>query len=135
MTMPHMMNCAHSEDGWCLSCVANMPLDQRVLTMCDVQTVSEAMRERELNKLRADLATVTAERDRLALLQQEAIANEIDRDEELQELRARLAEYENAPVVAVVRADYNDTDAWNFIDCDNMPEAGTELIARPKVQK
>lgn len=21
MTMPHLMNCRHSEDGWCLSCV------------------------------------------------------------------------------------------------------------------
>jgi prefoldin subunit 5 len=21
MTMPHLMNCAHSEDGWCLDCV------------------------------------------------------------------------------------------------------------------
>lgn len=21
MTMPHLMNCPHSEDGWCLSCV------------------------------------------------------------------------------------------------------------------
>lgn len=21
MTMPHLMNCPHSEDGWCLDCV------------------------------------------------------------------------------------------------------------------
>lgn len=21
MTMPHLMNCSHSEDGWCLKCV------------------------------------------------------------------------------------------------------------------
>jgi len=21
MTMPHLMNCSHSEDGWCLGCV------------------------------------------------------------------------------------------------------------------
>lgn len=21
MTMPHLMNCSHSSDGWCLSCV------------------------------------------------------------------------------------------------------------------
>lgn len=21
MTMPHLMNCLHSEDGWCLACV------------------------------------------------------------------------------------------------------------------
>jgi len=22
MTMPHLMNCAHSESGWCISCVS-----------------------------------------------------------------------------------------------------------------
>lgn len=22
MTMPHLMNCAHSQEGWCLDCVA-----------------------------------------------------------------------------------------------------------------
>lgn len=24
MTMPHLMNCAHAESGWCLNCVANL---------------------------------------------------------------------------------------------------------------
>lgn len=24
MTMPHMMNCAHSDDGWCLNCVIKL---------------------------------------------------------------------------------------------------------------
>ena len=24
MTMPHLMNCAHSPDGWCLSCVREL---------------------------------------------------------------------------------------------------------------
>ena len=24
MTMPHLMNCPHSEDGWCLSCVKEL---------------------------------------------------------------------------------------------------------------
>jgi len=24
MTMPHLMNCVHSPDGWCLSCVKRM---------------------------------------------------------------------------------------------------------------
>lgn len=23
MTMPHLMNCAHLDEGWCLSCVQN----------------------------------------------------------------------------------------------------------------
>ena len=49
-------------------------------------------------------------------------------------LRARLTAIEAQPTVATVRADYNDTDAWNFIDCDDMPEAGTQLIARPETK-
>lgn len=28
MTMPHLMNCDHSSDGWCLACVKQMH-DQR----------------------------------------------------------------------------------------------------------
>lgn len=24
MTMPHLMNCSHSPDGWCLGCVKSM---------------------------------------------------------------------------------------------------------------
>lgn len=24
MTMPHLMNCQHSEDGWCLDCVKKL---------------------------------------------------------------------------------------------------------------
>lgn len=24
MTMPHLMNCPHSADGWCLNCVAKL---------------------------------------------------------------------------------------------------------------
>jgi len=24
MTMPHLMNCGHSEEGWCLDCVKDM---------------------------------------------------------------------------------------------------------------
>ena len=24
MTMPHLMNCDHSEDGWCLDCVKQL---------------------------------------------------------------------------------------------------------------
>lgn len=27
MTMPHMMNCQHIEDGWCLDCVAELAKD------------------------------------------------------------------------------------------------------------
>lgn len=27
MTMPHLMNCPHSKDGWCLACVAELHKD------------------------------------------------------------------------------------------------------------
>lgn len=30
MTMPHLMNCAHSEDGWCLDCVGALWEESRV---------------------------------------------------------------------------------------------------------
>lgn len=29
--MPHLMNCSHSEDGWCLDCVAKLQRDQERL--------------------------------------------------------------------------------------------------------
>ncbi len=28
MTMPHLMNCPHSGDGWCLDCVQRLQKDQ-----------------------------------------------------------------------------------------------------------
>ena len=31
MTMPHLMNCEHNEDGWCLDCVAVLQRDQERL--------------------------------------------------------------------------------------------------------
>lgn len=31
MTMPHLMNCSHSETGWCLDCVAKLQRDQERL--------------------------------------------------------------------------------------------------------
>lgn len=30
MTMPHLMNCSHSGDGWCLACVKNLVDDEVV---------------------------------------------------------------------------------------------------------
>lgn len=66
-------------------------------------------------QLQADLAAVSAERDRLRVVNGE--------------LRAQIGEYENAPVVAVVRADYTG----DYIDrVSKMPPIGTELIARLK---
>jgi hypothetical protein len=31
MTMPHLMNCQHMEDGWCLDCVKELQKDQERL--------------------------------------------------------------------------------------------------------
>lgn len=32
MTMPHLSNCSHRPDGWCLACVANLHADSEMLT-------------------------------------------------------------------------------------------------------
>lgn len=51
------------------------------------------------------------------------------------ELRAKLAEYEQAPMVAIVAADYFDEGAWNYVSQEcaewDLPPVGTVLIARP----
>lgn len=31
MTMPHLMNCQHSEDGWCLECVKGIEKERERL--------------------------------------------------------------------------------------------------------
>lgn len=31
MTMPHLMNCPHIEDGWCLTCVSELENEKREL--------------------------------------------------------------------------------------------------------
>jgi hypothetical protein len=28
MTMPHLMNCPHSDDGWCIDCVSKLWRDR-----------------------------------------------------------------------------------------------------------
>ena len=33
MTMPHLMNCSHSADGWCLQCVKELWDEQNVLKL------------------------------------------------------------------------------------------------------
>ena len=79
-------------------------------------------------KLRADLAAVVAERDEW---KECAMSNLDERDQ----LRARLAEYENAPTVAVVWFARNkDGVACSGLDYTDLPPIGTELIAR-KVKK
>lgn len=35
MTMPHLMNCDHSEDGWCLDCVGRLHEPASRMTLSD----------------------------------------------------------------------------------------------------
>ena len=58
MTMPHLMNCPHLADGWCLSCVKNeierltvLPHDDpRSFNIVErLQRIIDASEERELD--------------------------------------------------------------------------------------
>lgn len=82
----------------------------------------------DIASLRAELAAVVAERDEW---KECAMSNLDERDQ----LRAQLAEYENAPTVAVVWFARNkDGVACSGLDYTDLPPIGTELIAR-KVKK
>ena len=99
-----------------------------------------------IRQLLADLAAVSAERDLLAREISEAddLARHFVRDrptlrargaivlqaDEIGKLRAQLAEYENAPVVAITGA----LGGIGYTSADKIPPIGTELIAR-KVKK
>lgn len=39
MTMPHLMNCDHSSDGWCLDCVKELWDDRRELAEAAIDLV------------------------------------------------------------------------------------------------
>ena len=81
-----------------------------------------------LREKRADLAAAVAERDEW---KECAMSNLDERDQ----LRAQLAEYENAPTVAVVWFARNkDGVACSGLDYTDLPPIGTELIAS-KVKK
>ena len=50
MTMPHLMNCQHSEDGWCLDCVkAEHEDSERVVA--ELMSQLEAMRSDHANEI------------------------------------------------------------------------------------
>ena len=53
MTQPHLMNCSHHGDGWCLKCVGDLHADYRRL-----QAVAEAAEA----KIRAEQASKWSER-------------------------------------------------------------------------
>lgn len=51
MTMPHLMNCSHSETGWCLGCVKEMHDESERLHREDNQGFREVVAECESLKL------------------------------------------------------------------------------------
>ena len=61
MTMPHLMNCQHSEDGWCLDCVKG----------------SWEQKQSETERLRAALFVAAAEIDALGDTDLHQLASEI----------------------------------------------------------
>ena len=82
----------------------------------------------DIAELRAELAAAVAERDEW---KECAMSNLDERDQ----LRAQLAEYENAPTVAVVWFARNkDGVTCSGLDYTDLPPIGTELIAS-KVKK
>lgn len=70
MTMPHLMNCGHSDDGWCLACVKTLE-DDRYNTVIEAGKYEYALQaalqrqetaEKQLAQLREQLAKAEAER-------------------------------------------------------------------------
>lgn len=49
MTMPHLMNCSHSGDGWCLECVKEMH-DEYTVKMMQVQHVLRECEKKLIEK-------------------------------------------------------------------------------------
>ena len=97
-----------------------------------------------IRQLQADLAAVTAERDLFSQMvaDQRLVIEDLEHRrvkvcDENDALSERLAEIEKAPTVAVVVELSHMRDTWRQINYDenDLPEAGTELIARLKVQK
>lgn len=60
MTMPHLMNCAHADEGWCLACVAGLHAEK--VAWQDRAEVAES-HERELRPISDEYLRTTAERD------------------------------------------------------------------------
>ena len=61
MTMPHLMNCQHSEDGWCLDCVKE----------------SREKKQSEIKRLRAVILVAATEIDALGDTDLHQLASEI----------------------------------------------------------
>lgn len=58
MTMPHLMNCSHSEEGWCLSCVKELWEERR----CDMRPCVEEFARLMECSLRNNYAKATLSR-------------------------------------------------------------------------
>ena len=104
------------------------PSSVGVPNLDDVAAGAIRQQSADIAELRAELAAVVAERDEW---KECAMSNLDERDQ----LRAQLAEYENAPTVAVVWFARNkDGVACSGLDYTDLPPIGTELIAS-KVKK
>lgn len=42
MTMPHLMNCPHSDEGWCLACVKEMG-DRLIVAFKDIDQLKREL--------------------------------------------------------------------------------------------
>jgi hypothetical protein len=60
MTMPHLMNCPHSADGWCLDCVKELHdrFQARVNDFMTADSKAVAALQAENDSLREDVATM-----------------------------------------------------------------------------
>lgn len=72
MTMPHLMNCGHSDNGWCLACVKTLE-DERYNTVIEAGKYEYALQaalqrqktaEKQLAQLSEQLAKAEAEAKR-----------------------------------------------------------------------
>ena len=94
-----------------------------------IDRVTELERER-------DEATEERELFRKTIIEQQTIIDDLGNRLNVisgvrNELRAKLAEYEQAPTVAVVEGKYGLNLAYRYPFSDKPPPIGTELIARP----
>lgn len=104
MTMPHLMNCAHLDDGWCLECVGVMhaTLDARTTRITELERAFDGMTERN-NALAAEVDARTAERD-------EARASNAESTRLMQDASATIESMRAALATEKVRAD--DATYW-----------------------
>jgi hypothetical protein len=71
MTMPHLMNCSHSEEGWCLECVSRLHNSEKTAWANSNSANSALMEVSERARL-AEMALYDVQKERDALLKKNA---------------------------------------------------------------